>query len=88
MTSITPYVTLVCSGTSITTMTVTMALTSVELTAALGQLNVVLTPPLILVDTMKGDVGLATVVQQQPQSMMPSQVYGNYSMGPPKVSFF
>ena len=37
VTLITPPVTFVCSGASATTMTVTMALTSVELAAALGQ---------------------------------------------------
>ena len=37
---------------------------------------------------MRGDVGITTVLQeQQPQSLMPSQLYANYSMGPPQVSF-
>ena len=56
--------------------------------APLGQYDVVLTPQLILRDTMRGAVGLTTVLQpQHSQSQMPSQAYGNYVMGYPRGSF-
>ena len=48
-------------------------------TAVLGQHDVGLLLPLILKDIIGGVVGLTTVLQQQPQSQMPSQVY---AMGP------
>ena len=86
-TTITPPVTAVCSGASSLTMTVTMALTLMGLSATLGQHDKVLPPPMTLRDT-RGVSGLATVLQQQPQSKMPSQTYTNYAMGPLQVSFF
>ena len=57
------------------------------LDAASGRYDVVLPPPLILRDTIRGVVGLATVPQQQPQSQMPSQTYANYAMVTHQVSF-
>ena len=68
-------------------MTVTIAPTSIGLAVALSQHDVVLLPPLILRDTMKGVVGLTTVQQQKPQFQMPSQNYANYSMGALQVHF-
>ena len=86
LTTTTPPVTFVYSSASTKTTTVTMAPTSLGQTAALYQHDV-LPSPLILRDTIRGLVGLATVLQQHPQSQMPSQAYANYAMGPPKVSF-
>ena len=63
-------------------MTFTVAATSVGL-ATSGQHDVVLPPKVIMRDTVKGSVGLATV---PPQSQMPSQAYANYAMGS-QVSF-
>ena len=47
-------VTVVCTGASTTAKTVAIAPTPMELAAALGQNDVVLQPPLILVDTASG----------------------------------
>ena len=58
-----------------------------ELAIAFGQHDVVLLPPLILKDTVRGVVSLTIVLQQQPQSQMPSQIYANYAMGPSEMSF-
>ena len=49
-----------------------------------GQHDVVLVSPLALRDS-RGVVGLATVLQQQPQSEMPLQASANYTMGPLQV---
>ena len=54
----------VVSFASTTTMTVVMAPNSMDLAAVLAH-GVVLSPPLILRDTMMGSVGLTTVPQQQ-----------------------
>ena len=79
--------TVVCSRASLITMTVTMAPTSVHLTAS-DQLDLVLPPQLLHRDTMRGSFGLTTVPKQQlPQSEMPSQAYASYTMGPSLVSF-
>ena len=68
-------------------MTATMDPTSVALTT-LGQHDVVLPLQLIQRDTMRGSVGLTTMLQQQQsQSQMPSQAYDNNAMGPSQVSF-
>ena len=48
--------------------------------------NMFITPPLMPGDT-GGVVGLATVLQQQPQSQMPSKAYIHYAKGPLQVSF-
>ena len=71
-------VAVVCSA-STTDMPVMMGPTSMGLAAVLGHC-VVLPPPVILRDTMRGAVGLATVLQ--PHSPMPSQAYDHYAMGP------
>ena len=77
-----------------TTMTVTLVPTAVDLLAwgqhnmhttegltALGQHDVALLPQLILRDTVRGSLGIATVLQQQqPQSWMPSQAYASLSL--------
>ena len=86
-TTSTPPVTVMCSGASSLTMTVTMAPTLLGLPATSGWHDVVLSPPLILRDT-RGVVDLATVLQQQPQCQMPPQAYDNYAIGPQKVHFF
>ena len=65
-----------------------MAPISVGLTAS-GLYDVVLVLPLILRNTMRGSVGLTTLLQQQlPWSQMPSQVYSSYATDTPQVSFF
>ena len=51
-----------------------------------GRHNVVLLPLLTLRDS-RGVDGLATALQQQPQSQMPLQTYANYAMSHPQVSF-
>ena len=71
MTTGTLPVIVVCSTASSTTMDVLMSATSIGLAAALGQHYEVLLPSLIPRDTVRGIVGLATAVQQQPQSQMP-----------------
>ena len=58
------------------------------LSAAMGQNDVVLPPPLILMETVRGVVHFATVPQQQPQSQMPYQAYASYAVGSPEASFF
>ena len=63
-----PPVVAACFGASSITNTVTMSTTTVGLTVS-GQHDVVLLPPLILRDTVRGSIGLITVSQQQqPQS--------------------
>ena len=61
-----PVTDVCCSASSIIT-SVTMAFTSSGPTG-LGQYAVVLLPPLITRDTVGGVGGLATMLQQQPQS--------------------
>ena len=52
----------------------------------LGQHDVVLPPQLILRDILKEPPDLTTLTkEQQPQSQLSSQAYGNYAMGPPQV---
>ena len=48
---------------------------------SISSIGVVLPPPLIPWDT-RGVIGLATVLQQLPQSQMPFQAYVDYAMGP------
>ena len=84
--STTPPVTVLCSGASPLTMTVVMAPFSVGVTT-LSQQDVVMLPQFILRDTFRVSVGLTTVLEQQPQSQMPSGAYTNYAMGPSQVSF-
>ena len=58
----------------------------IGLPGTLGQHDVVL-PPLLILRDRRGDVGLATVLQHQPESQMPLQVYANYAKHPQKLSF-
>ena len=67
-------------------MTVTMVPSLMGLPAMLDQCDVFL-QLLLAVRDSEGVVGLATVLQQQPQSQMPLQAYADYAMGPPHVSF-
>ena len=86
-TTTTPPVTVVCSRTSPIPITFIMAPNSMDLTA-LCLHDGVLPKQLFHSNTMKSFVGLTTVPQQQqPQSQIPSQAYGNYVMGPCQVSF-
>ena len=101
VTTSTPPVTIVCSSTSLITLTVTVASTAVDLVtlgqhyihtavdlAASGQHGVVQPPPFILRDTVRSSVDLATVPQQQqPQSYMPFQAYVSEAVSPSYVSF-
>ena len=84
-----PPVTVVCSGVLATAMTVKIAPIPVRLGAALGQHDVVLPQLLITRDITRVVVHLTTLLQQQPQSQMPSQAYTNYAyaMSPPYVNF-
>ena len=53
-----------------------------------GQHDVALSPQLILRETMRASIFLATVLpKQQPQSHMPSKAYANFALGPPQVNF-
>ena len=82
----TPSVTVVSSGlSSVSSVTVTPSLTG--LPATLGQHEVVPPPPLMLRGS-GGVIGLASVSQQQPTSLMPLLAYANYAMGSPQVGFF
>ena len=79
--------TVMCSSATPSTMTVMMTPTSMGLTA-LGQHDVVLPPQLILRDTMRVSVDLATMPQQQlPQSQILSYAYVSYAMDPSEMSF-
>ena len=69
--------TVVCSGVSLITMMVDM----------LPLQDVVLLPQLIPRDMIRGFAGPMNVLQQQPQSQMPSKAYAYYAMGPPHLSF-
>ena len=58
-----------------------------EPSSSLGH-SVVLPPPLIPRDTMRGAARVATVPQQQQlHSKMPSQAYASYGIGPPQMGF-
>ena len=57
-----------CSGALTTIMTVTMAAISKGCAAGLVQHDVALSPLLILRDTMRDVVGLATTPEKQPES--------------------
>ena len=71
-------VTVVCSSTS-SLLNVTMTPTLIGLPATSSKHDMVL-PPLLMPRDTRSVVGLATVLQQQPQSQMPLQDYANYSM--------
>ena len=64
-----------------------MAPSLTGLSATLGQLDLVLPPPLTL-RCSGGVIGLASVPQQKPPSSVPLQAYANYVMGSPQVGFF
>ena len=86
-TTTTLHLIVVCSRASPLTLTVTMDPTCLCL-AALGQYEVVLPLQLIPSDTIRGSVGLATVLQQQfPLSHITCQACATYAMGSPQVSF-
>ena len=57
------------------------------LPATLGQCEVVL-PPLLMLRGSGGVIGLASVPQQQPPSLMHLLAYANYAMVSPQVGFF
>ena len=76
--------TVVYSGMSSLLSMVTMAPSLMGLPATSGQHDVV-PPPLLTLRNSGGDVGPATVPQQQPPSQMPLQ--GQLCIGPPQVSF-
>ena len=82
--NVTPPMTVVCSGISTTTTTITIALTPMALATALDQNDVVLLPQLILTDRMIGIVGLTNMPCQQPQSQ---KAYTSYVVGSPQVHF-
>ena len=77
----------VYSGTLAVTTTVLMALTLEVPTAALILQDVALLQLLFLRDIW-GVGCLATKLQQLPQFQMPFQLYANYAMGSPQMSFF
>ena len=81
-----PLVMVVSSGLS-SVSSVTMAVSLMGLPATLGQHEVVLPPPLTLRGS-EGVIGLAFVLQQQPQSLMPLLDYAHYAMGFPQMGFF
>ena len=81
-----PLVTVVFSGLS-SVSSVTMAHSLMGLPATLGQHEVVL-PPLLMPRGSGGVIGLASVPQQQPPSLMPLLAYANHAVGSPQVGFF
>ena len=82
----TPLVTVVSFGlSSLSSVTVSPSL--IGLPATLGKNDVVLIP-LLTPRCSPGVIGLATVSQQQPPSLMPLQAYANYAMHSPQVGFF
>ena len=81
-----PPVTVVSSGMSSLSL-VTMDSCLMGLPATLGQCGVVL-PPLLPLRCPGGFIGLASVPQQEPSSLMPLQAYVNYAMGSAQVGFF
>ena len=87
VTTTTSPVTVSCSSASTTTITVTMAPTFMVLASALGQHDIVLTPPIIPRDTVRGVVDLYIVLHEQPQFQMLSQAYANCAVGPSELSF-
>ena len=84
-TTTTPPVNVVSSGMS--SLSSMMAPSLMGLPTTLGQHDMVLLPPLIM-RCSGGVLGLASVPQQQPPSLMPLQAYANYAMGSPQVGFF
>ena len=82
----TPLVMVVSSGMS-SISSVTMAISLMGLPATSGQHEVVLLPPLML-KCPGGVIGLASMPQQQPPSLMPLLAYTNFAMGSPQVGFF
>ena len=80
VTMTTPLVTPVCSGTL--TMTVIMPL-PVRLTAASDEHAGLLLPHLIPMDTIRGVVGLTTVLQSNPSASAAISGLWQYAMGPP-----
>ena len=80
----TPPVTVVYSSMSSLLSAITMAPSLMGLPVTSG--HEVLPPPLTLRNS-GGIVGLATVLQLQPQSQIPVQAYANYAMGPLQVGF-
>ena len=81
-----PLVTMVSSGLS-SVLSVTMAPSLMGLSATLDQHEVV-QPPHLLPRGSGGVVGLASVPQQQPPSLMPLLTCANYAVGSPQVGFF
>ena len=81
-----PPVMVVSSGLS-SVYSVNVAPSLMGLSATLGQHEVVQTPPLTLRGS-GGVIGLVSVPQQQPLSLMPLLAYANYAMGSPQVGFF
>ena len=73
VTTTSPPVTGVCSSVLTTTTANMMASSSMELAIASCQYDVVLLPPLIPRDTIRSAVSLATVLQQQSESLIASQ---------------
>ena len=82
----TPPVMVVSSGLS-SVSSMTMASSLMGLPATLDQHEVVQPPPLMPRGS-GGVIGLASVPQQQPPSLMPLLAYDNYAMRSPQVGFF
>ena len=76
-----PPVTVVSSASTIT-VAITIALPYMRLAAALSQHDVVLPATTDPMGYNKGWVSLTIMLQEQPQSQMPSQVYASYAMDP------
>ena len=80
VTTTTLPVKVVWSGALIRIMTDSIDSTSVGLAAALGQHYMVLLPPLIPRVTLRGVVGITTVLQLQLQSKIPYQACASYAV--------
>ena len=72
----------------ITRVAIRSASISMSLTGVLGQNDVILPPPLILMDTVRDVAGFTALPQQQPQSQIPvaTQKYVSYNLGPLQVN--
>ena len=64
-----------------------MASSLMGLPTTLGQHDVVL-PPFLTPRCSGGSIGLASVPQYKPPSLVPVHAYANYAIGSPQVGFF
>ena len=76
-----PIVTVICTGAMTATVTVITVSTSLGLAGVVGENDVILPQPLAPIGTVKGVVGFAILLHQQPYSEIPFVTYASYAMG-------